>query len=343
MTTAPTIPRSMRAIVYGGRPGVVSVAEREVRPPSGRQILCRVLRAGICASDVHLVHTGCNAADGPAPFGHEYVGEVVAVGPAVRGVTVGDRLASMAFAACDECDQCRRGEASLCATRRVFRNAFGEYAVTEEQASTRIPAAVADEIAVLTEPVAVAQHALRRAGAIERDVVVLGAGPIGLLVALLARRAGAGRVLLTARTDRRTEQVAAVGADALLTGPGAVDGAIEALGRRPGLVFDCAGAPGTLGDAVRLAGPGARVVLVGVSRQDQPLATYAALRHELDLRFSLAYSAGDLSDAVPVLLDAPDALRSLVTRTVGLTDFADTFAAVAAGADACKVLLDPWS
>jgi (R,R)-butanediol dehydrogenase/meso-butanediol dehydrogenase/diacetyl reductase len=333
----------MRAAVFGGRPGVVSLADREVQAPAGRQILCRVLRAGICASDVHIVAAGRDADDGPAPFGHEFVGQVVAVGPAVTGVRVGERLASMAFAGCADCGRCRRGEPALCAGRRPFRNAFGQYAVTEEDASTRIPAGVGDEIAALTEPLAVAQHALRRAEGVEPDVVVLGAGPVGLLVALLARRAGAARVLLTARTGRRAKQAAAVGADALLTGPGAVDAAIESLGHRPGLVFECAGAPGTFGDAVRLAAPGGRIVLVGASRRAEPLLTYLALRHELDLRFSLAYSVRDLHDAVPVLLDESIALRSLVTHTVGLAEFARAFASVAAGGDECKVLLDPWT
>jgi threonine dehydrogenase-like Zn-dependent dehydrogenase len=332
----------VRAVIFQGPGEPLGVQERPVPVPDGDEVAVRVRRSGICASDVRQVQSGTVLAG--STLGHEYTGEVIAVGDRVTGIRPGARVASMAFGPCGRCPACRAGRTALCAQRRPFRNAFGQYAVTTEPACRVVPEAVTDEAAALTEPTAVAVHAVSLAGALPgQRALVLGAGPAGLLVALLARRGGA-RIALAARSRRRAAQAAALGLPLLVTGPdgGAADLAglaADALGGAPGVVFDCAGA---LASAVRCVAPGGRIVAVAAEEGPSSLKGYAALRKEAELRFSLAYDGADFDAAVALLGELEQQLLCLVTRTVALREFAAAFADVAAGGPDCKVLLDPW-
>ena len=231
---------------------------REQRPdpqPAEHEVLLRVERVGICGSDIHYYRHGRVGAFVPTrPFvlGHEFAGEVVAVGRAAGAVAVGDRVAVDPSQACLRCSWCRRGRPNLCPQMRYFGSAATDPptdgALCELKA---VPAAncyrLGDELSyaegALLEPLAVACHAVLRAGGIAGKVVaVSGAGTIGQLVATVARALGAARVVVS---DPRgaARAAAAMRADAVLD-PGAPEAAARELGGdgAPEVTFEAAGA-----------------------------------------------------------------------------------------------------
>ena len=285
---------------------------REQRPdpqPAEHEVLLRVERVGICGSDIHYYRHGRVGAFVPTrPFvlGHEFAGEVVAVGRAAGAVAVGDRVAVDPSQACLRCSWCRRGRSNLCPEMRYFGSAATDPptdgALCELKA---VPAAncyrLGDALSyaegALLEPLAVACHAVLRAGGIAGKVVaVSGAGTIGQLVATVARALGAARVVVS---DPRAaaRAAAAMRADAVLD-PGDPEAAARALGGdgAPEVTFEAAGAEASFRWALQHTAPGGTVVQIGTLQQPfaAPLNTIMAreLRVVGSFRFAGAFRVG---------------------------------------------------
>lgn len=332
----------MRSAVFAGAGRPLRIEDRPVPRPGSDEVLVRVIRAGVCASDLTLVRREELIPD-VSTLGHEFVGAVVAAGPDADESLVGERIVSMAFAGCGNCTWCAVGRPVRCARRRFLRNAFAQFASTTPSCSFVVPATVPDDVAALGEPAAVAHHAVGRAGPLDGALVaVVGAGPVGSLVAIAARRAGAAKVVLVARTGRRLRQAAAIGSELVRSGADTVERVTAALGGEPAVIFECAGGAGTFDLALRLAAADGMVVVVGTAPVEDSFRPSRALRKQLDVRFSLAYDAEDFAPALQMLAAEATACASLITRTVGLDDFPDRFHDLEAGADECKMLLDPW-
>ena len=183
-------------------------------------------------------------------MGHEATGEVVAVGEGVRGLAVGDRVATNTIAACGRCRPCLAGERSLCENRLIMGmnapGAYAEYVVWPEDSLPRLPDGLSYEVGALAEPLAVALHGVNMAGIQPGDdVFIAGGGPIGVLVHVLVRMAGAGRILVSDMHPARLATARALGADIVVdaehartsvevvreaTGGSGADVSIEAVG-----------------------------------------------------------------------------------------------------------------
>ena len=281
---------------------------REQRPdpqPAEHEVLLRVERVGICGSDIHYFRHGRVGAFVPTrPFvlGHEFAGEVVAVGRAAGAVAVGDRVAVDPSQACLRCSWCRRGRPNLCPEMRYFGSAATDPptdgALCELKA---VPAAncyrLGDALSyaegALLEPLAVACHAVLRAGAIAgRVVAVSGAGTIGQLVATVARALGAARVLVS---DPRAaaRDLAATRADAILD-PGdavAVQRELGASGA-PEVTFEAAGAPASFRWALEHTARGGTVVQIGTLQHEFTAPLNQIMARELRVVGSFRFAAG---------------------------------------------------
>ena len=281
---------------------------REQRPdpqPAEHEVLLRVERVGICGSDIHYFRHGRVGAFVPTrPFvlGHEFAGEVVAVGRAAGAVAVGDRVAVDPSQACLRCSWCRRGRPNLCPEMRYFGSAATDPptdgALCELKA---VPAAncyrLGDALSyaegALLEPLAVACHAVLRAGAIAgRVVAVSGAGTIGQLVATVARALGAARVLVS---DPRAaaRDLAATRADAILD-PGdavAVQRELRASGA-PEVTFEAAGAPASFRWALEHTARGGTVVQIGTLQHEFTAPLNQIMARELRVVGSFRFAAG---------------------------------------------------
>jgi len=209
----------------------------------------------------------------------------------------------------------------------------------------RVNDRIDDVDAALLEPATVAVHAVRRTPLQLGDsVVVLGAGPIGLLVLQAARAAGAGTVVLIEPHPSRRTLARTLGADATLD-PGAVDvaAAVDAhVGARGAdVVFECAGIAATIGQAAALARRGGVVSLVGVPNGVVQIAAAEWLIKEIRLVTSLAYLREEFAIAQQLVADGRIRCSPLHTSTVSLDGLPDAFAALAAAPDDVKVLVDP--
>lgn len=261
------------------------------------EVLLRVDVVGVCGSDVHVYREGQIgglAAQFPWIVGHECAGTVEAVGPAVRHLRPGRRVAVDPLIACGRCDQCRIGRKHTCRNQRFLATpgqmpgAMVEYLVIPADCCHPIPDSMTFVQAALAEPLSIALHARNLAKIKQgQTAAVLGCGPIGLSVLAVLRHAGAGNLYATDLIDRRLEIAERFGAD--WTGSPRRQDIVAAIGRAEphgvDYVFECAGQQETIDQGVMLLRPGGTLLLVGIPEQDRvSIEIHAARRHELTLR-----------------------------------------------------------
>jgi (R,R)-butanediol dehydrogenase/meso-butanediol dehydrogenase/diacetyl reductase len=339
------------ALVTGaGRLELLEVPEPSAGPG---QAVVTIAGCGVCGTDVHAYRSG--SAYTPAICGHEWAGTVTEVGRATTAVAEGDRVAVGVPPACGECRACRRGQGETC--EHVFATAIGvapgapvhggfaRAIAVDARRLVPIPDAVTFHDAPLVEPAAVAVHAVRRGGDVEGSVVaVVGAGPIGVLVARAAAAMGAAYVVVIDPSAARRERAAALcGGAVLAPGPAAAE---HILARTDGLgadvVYECAGVAETVQAAVDLARRGGRMVLAGVAETAATIVPALWVVKEVTVIGALAYTREDFRLLDGLLVSGAMALGGLRDRTVSLGELAAAFAELAGGkADGLKVVLDP--
>jgi (R,R)-butanediol dehydrogenase/meso-butanediol dehydrogenase/diacetyl reductase len=258
-------------------------ARRDVRlcelpPPrvsSPDDVLLRVLYCGICGTDLEEYRAGPRAVPrvphpltgrcAPITLGHEFAGEVVAVGPAVRGFAVGDLAAVEGNLYCGRCHWCEHSEWNLCAQLAQYGLAadggLAELAVVRETTAVKLPSDADPRIGALAEPLSVAVRAARQSGATEASrVAIIGAGPIGLLVVQVMRSRGVASICVVEPMADRRRLALAVGAHEVAD-PAAADLVmlLASDGIGPDVVVECSGASGTARAAVEAVRRGGRV------------------------------------------------------------------------------------
>lgn len=358
--------RRGRQVVFPER-GRIALEERPAPAVGPDDMLVRIALVGVCATDLHLLagHIG-----DPFPLvpGHEFVGEVAEIGASAvdrRGLAVGDRVAVEMLLPCRSCSRCREGRYNLCDRDGPGEPIGRQYGVNIPQTAApgwwggyadylhvpasaivhRLPDDIPWEAAVLVEPLAVASRAIARGRvAPGDDVVVIGPGPVGVLVAAAARAAGAGRVVAVGTRPERLALAQRFGADVVVDARDTLLGVRAALGRAPDVVIEAVGAVAAQRDAVRLVRRGGRVVLAGacgagaelVLRADEDLLT-----REIDLLPSFL-SAGGFEPAIALLRRAEFPFEELVTHRFPLERVADAFELVRTRSDGVvKAVLDP--
>lgn len=322
----------------------------EIRPdpiPGPGQVVIRVARCGICGSDTHMTSgSPFDFAPGSAP-GHEYAGEVVALGPAVQRLRVGDRIAAMPMQGCGQCLACLQGHILRCPAMQQMMGGFGEYTLVAERSAIVLPASLSMSDGALVEPLACGLHAVRLAqlppGA---SVVIIGAGAIGLAVAYWARRLGAGSVTVVARSDLRYATALAMGASAFVASATLTEPLGQALqdahGSAPAWVFECSGAPGMLATAIDMVSVGGTLVLAGMCSHPETFVPLLANYKELRLQFAVAYTLQDFQLATSALDAGAVEPRTMITDTISLQELPACLEAMRQPHPQCKVMVDPW-
>lgn len=261
------------AYLYGRHD--LRLVEREPLALRAQDVRVEVAYSGICGTELHL-YDGMvfgAPAEGPQALGHEFSGRVVEVGGEVETLAVGDRVTAIPGGPCYRCELCRIGRPSMCPNRVSIRSgAWAKTMVLPAQIAWRVPDDVTDRAASLTEPLACAVRAVERAELRSGDrVCVVGGGPIGLLVAAVAKASGAHTVVVSETRAFRRRLAESVGADRT------VDPAAEELaevvraatrGMGADVVFEAVGHPRTIEQAIDVAAPGGTVVIVGVADRD---------------------------------------------------------------------------
>lgn len=270
----------MKALRLHG-PRELRVDEVPTPTPRGGEALIRVRALGVCGSDVHYYLDGRIGDDiAPVPFtlGHEFAGEIVALGPEAEGPPIGSRVAVDPAIPCGSCEACRDGNANCCPDVRFpasppVQGALCEFYAHPSHLCVPLPDALAFEEGAMLEPLGVAIHAVAltkiRSGA---TVAILGAGPIGLLIAQIARHAGARAIYLSEPVPERRALARRVGATSVCD-PGARDPVAwihdATRGRGVDIGIEAAWGAEAVGQAIGMTRPAGRVVLVGIPRDDR--------------------------------------------------------------------------
>jgi threonine 3-dehydrogenase len=213
----------MKAVVKTGyAPGADFIEVPVPQIENDDEVIVKVKKAAICGTDVHIYQWNDWAAETvpkmfkrlPRIMGHEFCGEVIEIGKAVRKIKVGDRVAGETHIACGSCYLCRIGEEYNCLNMGRFRDGvFAEYAVIPEYGAEIIPVSIGDEEAALFEPMGVAVHALSSVKPAGEIIHIIGAGPIGLFTVVLAGVMGAAHIVVSDISEYRLKLALELGAD----------------------------------------------------------------------------------------------------------------------------------
>jgi threonine 3-dehydrogenase len=249
----------MKAVVKrSAERGVEYVTDHPDPKATEGHVVVEVAAASLCGTDRELYEWTPSARafelDLPVVLGHEGAGTVVEVGPGVTGLRVGDRVALESHLVCGRCFPCRTGDAHTCERTRIvgmhIDGLFAEYTAAPQDVCVKLPDHASLEIGALLEAAGVAVHAVQRAGyaVAGRAVLVSGGGPVGLVLAHLARLMGAAHVIVVEPNAYRRGQAQEIGALALPPGDEVVERCRELTGRRGGfdVAFECSGAPAAL-------------------------------------------------------------------------------------------------
>lgn len=268
-------------------------------------VLLKIRRVGICGSDMHYFEHGCCGAFVPTrPFilGHELTGEVAAAAADVTTPAIGARVTVNPARACGRCDYCKAGRGNLCrqtimlgsaSTTPPTDGAFAEFVTVRSDQCHVLPPELDDGLGAMMEPFAVALHAVKRAGEVSgKRVLVIGGGPIGLLVLITARAFGASLVALSDIVASRRETALKLGADIALdpTAKDLANQVSEQTGDGFDVIFEASGAPPALRLAFGLVRPGGTIVQIGtLGTEDVPLPVNQLMVREINLVGSFRY------------------------------------------------------
>lgn len=330
-------------------PGRIAFEEVAKVPPGPGEIQIRVQQIGICGSDIHVWHGTHPFTPYPVIQGHEFMGIVEAIGPDVADVPpLGTKVTALPQIVCGHCNPCRKKRFNICANLKVRGfQADGcgrEFYNVPAESVVRLPPGFTADQGAFVEPVAVAVHACDRAGALAaRNVVVLGAGPIGNLIAQVAKARGARAVLITDIADARLEIAKRCGIDHVAnTKAWSLKQAAEEVFGDEGfdIAFEAAGAEASLGSAAGAIEKGGTILIVGVYGKP-PVVDMAVIgEHEIVLAGSMMYWRSDWQEAVR-LLDGPVSIAPLISGHFGFDAWASAYGHIdAKGANIMKVMVD---
>lgn len=345
----------MRAVVYRA-PEEVRVENRDDIAPEAGEIIARVIANTICGTDLRIVRgTKRKGVIAPRILGHEVSAQIVALGEGVEGYQVGENFCFAPTIACGHCAECQAGSSNRCANARVLGHQIdGGLAdfirVPAEGVRdgniVRFSGEIDPVVMALAEPLSCVVHGQRSLRiAPGATVVVLGAGPIGLLHAMTAKLGGASRVIVSEPSRRRRDVAATVGADAVLD-PGTDDVAAAVLDLTDGVGADscvvCVGVPSLVGQALSLTRKGGAVSLFAGFPAGSEAGVDANLVHykELSVVGSSNSTIRDMQVARDLIANGQIDAPSLVTHRFGIDDF-DSAIGLVGDEEAIKVAVVP--
>jgi threonine dehydrogenase-like Zn-dependent dehydrogenase len=336
------------------RDGVLRIDDVADPVPGPGEALVRVHACGICGSDLHalryadqLVETA-REAGAPLTFdptrdyvmGHEFSAEVLELGPATEGVVVrpGDLVTSFPVAITPT------GVEAVGAYSNVYNGGYAELMRLTAGVCLKVPNGLDHRRAALTEPMSVGRHAVARADVTpDEAAIVLGAGPVGLAVIAELRRLGVESIVVSDYSPRRRAVATAMGASHCVDP--AHDAPFEVWqredGRRPLVVFDAIGVPGTLAEATRIAPPLGRVCIVGSCMEHDTFRPLVAQSKQLSVIFSFAYDPFEFGDTLRAIAEGEIDVTPMITGTCGIDGVPDAFDALGRPDEHVKILVEP--
>lgn len=288
------------------RPEEIIIEEVDQPVPNEHEVLIKVHNIGICGSDIHAYYGKHPYIHLPVIQGHEFSGEVAALGPGVQGFAVNERVTVVPMLHCRHCPNCERGDYNRCPELQFIgcqtTGAMAEFVVVPDDKVVSLPEEVDYEAGALIEPLAVGVHGVTIGGIKKGDrVVIIGAGTIGLMTLLAAKAMGAKSVLQTDLDDKKLALARELGADFTcnVTKKSWWEVMSESYGSNGAdVILECVGSPQAIQEAVQYASRGARIIIIGVFTTEIPLNVGFIQDHELELKGVVGYTIKDFKTAL---------------------------------------------
>ncbi len=326
----------MRAAVIaeGGALDVTAVPDPV---PQRGELLLRVSACGLCGSDLKARA----AMPMGTIMGHEFGGEVVGLGPGIEGWRVGMRAAVLPVASCGACAWCQAGDVVHCASAVLVglggrAGGFAEFTTVPAMSSFALPESFEPVQSALVEPYAVGLHTVDAVGIEPGDeVLVVGAGTVGLTCATWARVRGAERITVVDPNPARRAKAQVFGATDVRSSTG------DAESGRYDAAIECVGKPGLLDECVAAIRTKGRIVVAGVCAEQDRFWSIAALMKEITISFAVYYSPAEFRAVIDAFVAGTIDPQLLVGRTTGLVALDDEFDLLANGSVSGKILIAP--
>ncbi|MBS5062765.1 MAG: alcohol dehydrogenase catalytic domain-containing protein [Hungatella hathewayi] len=314
-------------------PGVIEFREVETPEPGEGQVLVKMMRMGICGSDIHVYHGEHPYTSYPVTQGHEVSGEIVKIGPGVEHLKEGQKVTMEPQVFCGQCYPCTHGKYNDCDNLKVMgfqtTGAASEYFAVDASKIDVLPEGMSFDEGAMIEPLAVTIHAAKRYPDIQgANVCVLGCGPIGILVAQSCKALGAAKVMVTDVSDYRLEMAKAVGADyAVNTREHDFGAALtDCFGSdKADVIYDCAGNDITMNQAIQNCRKGGTIILVAVFAGEAHIDLAKLNDSELDLNTSFMYTHEDYVDAIRLVGEGKIKLAPLMSKHFAFNEFTEAY------------------
>ena len=314
-------------------------------------VLIKVHRSAICGTDMHIFNWDAWAQKTvpvPMAVGHEYSGEIVDMGVEVRGLARGDRVSGEGHITCGHCRNCRAGRRHLCRnTQGVGVNragSFAEYLTLPASNVFKLPAAIDDDVASFLDAFGNATHTALAFNVVGEDVLITGAGPIGIMAVAIAKHCGARHVVITDVNDYRLDLARKMGASrALNISRDSLDAAMKELNMEEGfdVGFEMSGNPAALREMLRTMNNGGSISLLGIPPGDTAIDWNQVIFKGLVIKGIYGREMFETWYKMIAMLQSGLDVRKVITHRMKAADFAQGFALMKQGSCG-KVVLD-WA
>ena len=349
------------ARIYGKQD--LKIEDVELREPKDDEVQVKVKYVGICGSDIHMYQEGSGIPYTPHPLtgktvplteGHEFSGEVVKVGKDVTSFSAGDHVCIEPVIACGKCEFCRKGLYNYCVNGVGEDGSLqfigfsedggmAEYTNVKENYTFKLPEGMDYDLGALVEPATVTYQAVRDSGLVAgQSVVVFGAGPIGLLTALMARVAGATKVYIADLAEVRLQKARELGFEDVINS-GEVDFVKHVHEQFPSgvdVVFECAGAQPTLNQAVQLTAPAGVLEIVALFNGDYKIDIATMQNKGAQIHTTMGY-ANAFPQTISIVNQHRDLFKKLITKKIGLDETEEGIKSLMNDKSQVKILISP--
>lgn len=322
----------MKAAVFSKPGEPLTIQEVDTPSIANNEMLVQVKRCGICGTDIHASRQGPFLAPENTIFGHEFSGVIVEIGPDLVGKNfqVGDRVTSLPFIG------------DLTIGLGAIPGAYSEFVKVGYELVVKLPDELDDQQGALIEPLAVGLHSVKMAGSVsEKNILVIGAGPIGLACAIWCRFFGARRIVLSEKTQARLAMAETFGFKDFVDPNEDIAAQFKQItGGAPEVQFECVGAPGIMQQCIERAARKGLIMGIGVCDSADTIMPLVGFAKELRIQWAVGYDKEDFEFTIDMMVAGRIDATPMVTDVVSLTELPVIFEALRSPDSQCKVIID---
>ena len=339
----------MKALSKLHREVGIWMTEAPVPEVGHNDLLIKIKKTAICGTDMHIYNWddwAQNTIPAPMIVGHEYVGEVVDMGQEVRGFSVGDRVSGEGHITCGHCRNCRAGRVHLCRNTTGVgvdrQGAFAEYLVIPAYNAFKIPDNISDDLASIFDPFGNAVHTALSFDLVGEDVLITGAGPIGIMAAAVAKHVGARHVVITDINEYRLDLARKMGATrAVNVAEQSLQDVMDELGMTEGfdVGLEMSGVPVAFSDMLAKMNHGGKIAMLGIPPENMSIDWSQVIFKGLQIKGIYGREMFETWYKMASLIQSGLDLTPIITHHFNIDDFQEGFDTMGSGQSG-KVILD---